>query len=283
MSDHKDELDRLAVRRKAFRAALREQPVVSITGVVSRLGSARTWLEKEDPGALVFTLDPWRADDGPMERRPLRVTAAAHFWAPLQRWFPPRAEEIVRFRARIAIDDEGRAEGVLLWFYGRWLKTRKMVVARLVARHPVVVQDAVLGTLELDRERAAFSGRPLWEGAPIALHLRTDDGVAWDNGAISAHASAMTFWADRAGWLERLKTYAADQLLKIRNEGWADEDGAAPLSADAFKARLRLTGLEFMGNRQFNASFDDGDLFWGVVIVVGGDLNDGPSYVDMEG
>jgi hypothetical protein len=265
-----------ARRQAELRRHLATLPVETVTGLVGPLGSAYTRLAGEKHRDLVFTLTAWRTENGRSEPIPLRVAGPVTPMALIRRFLPPAAKEIVRLRVHLGEDADGNPQALLAGFTGRWMRDRRMVIERISQRRPVVVEDPVLGPLTLNRQTGQFAGRADWLGAPIAITLATDHGLAWDKGAAWNQATAHALFADQAGWTERLKEKAAADLLATHNDAWV-EDSTAPLTADQFKARLTLKSLTCWGNREFVAGFDDGGLFWGHGVQVDGEVEKGPT------
>ena len=83
-------------------------------------------------------------------------------------------------------------------------------------------------------------------------------------------------------WNRRIRDYAVKELLAVENESWIDQD-EPELTPDDFKDRMTLESITVDPNGSFDFWHDDGDLFWGHAIQIGGNLAEGPKYADTPG
>ncbi len=93
---------------------------------------------------------------------------------------------------------------------------------------------------------------------------------------------AIDFCRQIADWRERATSLAVSKLLPLKNDVWIDEDNL-PLSADEFRDSIRLTSIHLYHDGLITCYFDDGDLFWGHVIVVSGNTAGGPQEAEIAG
>lgn len=156
-----------------------------------------------------------------------------------------------------------------------------------------LLDASLLARLESVAAQAAPAPRP------ASIEVETLGRLAWDDalqsytrvGPLSVGGASATLSLQAAGpedvhevlrahaWLpsrleavvEAAKRFAAEASLQIHRDGYADP-GDAPLSAEAFRARLTLVHLD-LARDEATLDFDDGDLFWGhrVVVVCGSD------------
>lgn len=80
----------------------------------------------------------------------------------------------------------------------------------------------------------------------------------------------------------RCEDYAIEQLLDLKNSTWCGQHESA-LTADAFRQRIKLTGITFFHDGLFEVEFDGEDLFWGNRIAVSGHLRCGPDSAALVG
>lgn len=55
------------------------------------------------------------------------------------------------------------------------------------------------------------------------------------------------------------------------------------MTAEQFKARMKLEGITPHPDGPFDFWHDDGDLFWGHSIQISGNLSEGPTHADIPG
>jgi len=72
------------------------------------------------------------------------------------------------------------------------------------------------------------------------------------------------------------------ELLNLKNSTWPDDDGR-PITAEEFKARMRLDSITIESDASTTFWHDDGDLFYGHSIQVSIDADDHCSGVDIPG
>lgn len=72
--------------------------------------------------------------------------------------------------------------------------------------------------------------------------------------------------------IEKLKDYAAAELLELKNEEWMDED-EKPLTESEFKAGLTVSEILVFADGSFQLFLDDNDMFWGHHIILDVDAN----------
>jgi hypothetical protein len=72
------------------------------------------------------------------------------------------------------------------------------------------------------------------------------------------------------------------ELLSLKNQSWRGE-GEAQLSAKQFKSKMTLESVTVMPDRSFNSSHNEGGMFDGHSIQVGGNLSAGPTDADIPG
>ena len=139
-----------------------------------------------------------------------------------------------------------------------------------------------LGTFTLNRLVNWFEAEVEWLGQPARLDIDREE--EWD--ACVERAKALM--ADQKGWDEKVRSFAADQLLEQAND-WAqdaagNEDGEPEeITREQFMERLELDAVQISADGRFEFWFNDGDLFWGHAIHVTGSLDQGPEMAQMEG
>lgn len=137
------------------------------------------------------------------------------------------------------------------------------------------IPDSPVGPLRYLVQAKVYEGRAGVGGATVKILLELDE-----HGDIAPSlARAKVVLADKKRFGENAKDYAAQRLLKLKNESWLDED-EKPLSAEQFKVKMRLVEISFSSDGQVEFWYDDGQLFWGHSIQVIMDGKD--QFVDVD-
>lgn len=149
-------------------------------------------------------------------------------------------------------------------------------------RRPVVVADAELGELTLDKDYDTFEGEILWRGEQICLSLEVD---AADEDTWTAAVQAMRqMVADQAAWDREMRAFAARELTQLACE-WRESVGedVPQIAEESFARRIELRSIAMDADASFSAYFDDDDMFFGHCVVVYGTLGDGVASAVMAG
>lgn len=141
---------------------------------------------------------------------------------------------------------------------------------------PVTFDDPTFGTFTLDRRVDWFTAEVMWNGNRVSLNLAESDEVH------EALAAAHALWQEQREWNRRIRDYAVQELLPLKNEAWLSED-EAELTADEFKDAMTLESITVYPDGSFDFWHDDGDLFWGHSIQISGSLSEGPTDADIPG
>ena len=146
-----------------------------------------------------------------------------------------------------------------------------------------------LGTFVLERTVDWFETKTDWLGTKINLSFDQDEEEVME----SAIETARTLMEDQKGWDQRIREYAADELLELAND-WAenamdeeesedsDEDREL-VSREQFMERMELESIQAQEEGDFEFWFFDGDMFYGHSIHVTGNVEDGPDWAGIEG
>ena len=276
-----------ASRRRAFDAAHAGTPmeIVVLTGEhvggASRKGDEVLWTASaptiaalDETGALITDAGrlEWLADES--ERG-----GWIHDLAPLTQY-------VVRVRRSgpdpAALAKAGMAVPDLAQHYAL-----DAVIERGVHRHelderlrrwlePVQVSTE-LGEFLLDRSFGWFDGEIAWGAGRAKVTLGHDDDTAERCAQALAHLRAVV--TSQPDVDARWRRYAAGELADLANDWQRDEDATAePITPEAFADRIRLTELSIESDGSMTPYFDDGDLFWGHVIIVS--IDDGGTPID---
>ena len=147
-------------------------------------------------------------------------------------------------------------------------------------KKPVSIWVPELGTFTLNRLVNWFEAEVEWLGQPARLDIDREED--WD----ACVEQAKALMAGQKGWDEKVRSFAADQLLEQAND-WAQDaaEGEEPeeITREQFMERLELDAVQISADGRFEFWFNDGDLFWGHAIHVTGSLDQGPEMAQMEG
>ncbi len=140
-------------------------------------------------------------------------------------------------------------------------------------KKPVTFWEEGLGTFTLNRQVDWFETEVDWLGGQISL--------VFDAGEDRAEVlqRAKTLLAGAADWDQRIRAYAADDLLASAND-WAEDE---EITREQFIQRMELESIEIRADGSFEFWFADGDMFYGHSIHVSGDMENGPDDAAMEG
>lgn len=222
-------------------------------------------MEQDGTWFLVITLAPWRHPDGHVEQQELRVEQKVGSNSRLH-------EAMNRLQERDAV--RVTTAGVTpprpnfrWWDCGLATRIAKIAIppdleAELRGRdRPVVVRDAQLGRLVLDRRLGAFVGKRGGRGKRYELAI--DEGIAGTPEAQVQSARARVFAVERA-YARILESVVAEKL-PLYNENW--RGNRRRLTASGFRSRLRLQSMQVAPSRT-TVHIDAGTLFGDHVVEV---------------
>lgn len=256
---------------------IRASPVRELVGLVDACGFVGSSSDANQ-SVLTFTLCAWRDSSGIIHREEIWVEIPVTSEELLQQVGVISAYSIVGLRLQVGNCPNGRkrAVGSSLPVTGLQDNEFSRIAAELQA--PVVVSDPILGDFILDRSINWFRGKPQWNNTQIRLDLSADS----ISGAKKCLKVAKALWKAQPAWTARVADYAVEHLLEKKNDIWL-EDGEMPVTPESFKDRIRLESITVYPEDTFEFWFDDGDLFWGHLIQVRGDLSEGLTGVDTPG
>ena len=137
---------------------------------------------------------------------------------------------------------------------------------------PVSISTEI-GGFDLERAFGWFSGLVPQDGGDISVTLKIDEpAVPGAETCRATFACLQAFVADMPAIDARWRAFAAEKLTDLAND-WREEaqDEAAPeapITADAFAQRIRLSELSIDTDGSMTAYYDDDELFWGHVILI---------------
>jgi hypothetical protein len=134
---------------------------------------------------------------------------------------------------------------------------------------PVIIDSTVIGKLIFDASTSTFEGQNYWDGKNIKISIYNDERCTIEKGL----ETLKVLIENQLSWNEKIKNYAVQELLKLKNECWLDDD-ETKLTSSTF---LDSIGLKYLiiTDDDFSFEFDDGDIFGGHNIMISGTILDG--------
>ena len=270
-----DELRAAEKRLQQLEKEFDGAPEVKLRGVVAALGAGGTRSPGEELWTLILSLDAWKVGKGPLETTSLTVRKAVtereldEYRAALPSY------AVVELRVRLVRNSVfGTPEARLVKIVGP-SNDRELRRVAAELQQPVHRSDSLLGTFTLDRALDQFDATTEWEKRRVTLSVPRDN---FDGALETAHA----LWSESGQWDARLRAFAAEKLLALKNEVWLDDD-ESELTAAEFVKRLELQNIVIEDDGSFTFWFGDGGLFAGHSITVRGTLGDGLTDANIEG
>jgi hypothetical protein len=267
-----------AERWHAIVAEFSGRPVDHVVGLVDASGAGGCG-EKDQRWTLRFRLHCWRFLGGPLNSRPLSVQLTTSRDGFDLLWNTIEAYSVVRIRARVVEDSvAGTPQAELVEFLGEDRSDAELNQASSKLQEPVIFRDPEFGNFLLERRFDWYTAQVEWNGALVWLNVSLDDAGSVD----PALQVARMLWSDQKQWQERIEDHAVLKLLPLKNKNWLDDDEDV-LTAGEFKARMKLESITVAADGSFDFLHNDGDLFFGHAIQVGGSLFEGPTFADIPG
>lgn len=246
-----------------------------ITGIVHPSGAGGSQVPPAPDWTLRFTLEEWRGEDGVIRTTPLSIHQTTGHDE--MRALMDRINDTRIITARVRFDGDGSAE--LLGLLKGFIPAHDPLAVRSIELSQAVTRETEqFGTLRLNRALNWWEGKGAWGDDEVGINLVAGD----EAGLGEALATAGALWDDQAGWSERIRAYAVEELLPLKNDSWLEDD-EEPLTPAEFRARMRLDSITVDPDGSFTFWHDDGDLFWGHSIQIDGTLQDGPTGADIPG
>ena len=254
-------------RELAAQFAPEELTILAVTGA-NGFGGGRAGKEKLWRASIGLTA--WMEEDSPDIHRGefvLSTIADDQLLEHLQRRVP--RDFIIKFKGRVSED----GKGLLLLDLPEPAFDPDLKAILEEQKKPVTFWEEGLGTFTLNRQVDWFETEVDWLGGQISL--------VFDAGEDRAEVlqRAKTLLAGAADWDQRIRAYAADDLLASAND-WAEDE---EITREQFIQRMELESIEIRADGSFEFWFADGDMFYGHSIHVSGDMENGPDDAAMEG
>jgi hypothetical protein len=274
-----DIIANIAERERQLFDQLAACPLIEITGVVSASGVGAGKSHGQELWSLLMSFDAWRIGPGPLrtESLTIRRKVSDEELRTFQEIID--ADTVIKIRARLAeVNVFGCPQALLEEFIQIDSSDSELHDYLAELQKPVTHEDDFFGTFTLDRRVHWYSVRVHWSGKTVDLHLSVEEHDDIDSALKVAHA----LWGDESSWNERVRDYAVQELLPLKNENWLDED-ETELTPEQFKSKMTLESIAVYPDGSFEFWHDDGDLFWGHSIQVCGNLSEGLTGADIPG
>ena len=254
-------------RELAAQFAPEELTILAVTGA-NGFGGGKAGKEKLWRASIGLTA--WMEEDSPDIHRGefvLSTIADDQLLEHLQRRVP--RDFIIKFKGRVSED----GQRLLLLDLPEPAFDPDLKAILEEQKKPVTFWEEGLGTFTLNRQVDWFETEVDWLGGQISL--------VFDAGEDRAEVlqRAKTLLSGAADWDERIRAYAADDLLVSAND-WAEDE---EITREQFIQRMELESIEIRADGSFEFWFADGDMFYGHSIHVSGDMEHGPDDAAMEG
>ena len=227
----------------------------TIAGVITSSGGAsdgNTW-------DVVVMVSPWRHPDGTLVATELRVSMLAGTSAALSRLMKRFANGVT---VRITAHAVSRTKGYKWWHAERVtaivVTTSDVGLADASAARatPVVVRDAVLGKLVLDRSYDALVTTRRLAGRRYELAIEYSEDIEPQRRVEAARAAVVRI--ERA--YGRLLDGVVDRFLKLYNKSWREDD-QRELTRDSFVRKLKLGSVHVGLRGDATVHIQSGELF----------------------
>ena len=280
-NDIADQAKSIAVaeaRENELLVQLSAAPIVEVLGVVEPKG-VTGWGHADGTWTLCFSFHAWRIANAELCTQQLAIRRRV-----LLDELPKFREFVVpytvlRIRARVIVKScLGNPQASIEEVVGPDTSDAELMDQADLLQQPVTFVDPVFGTFTLDRRVNWFAANTVWKSDPVSLNLLATEPADLQNALKTAHS----LWAAQDSWNHRVRAYAVQSLLSVKNDFWLDETETR-LTADQFNNRMTLESITVSPNGSFDFWHNDGDLFRGHSIEVRGNLTDGPTDADIPG
>ena len=158
------------------------------------------------------------------------------------------------------------------------LKDKALLAIAEKLKESVVFDGGELGELVLDRRIGCYTGNVEWQNRSIKIRLESSHAEE----PVKAMKWAKVFLDAEDTWSARIGEFVVEQMLDMKNGEWRDDDETEITGAQFLKC-IVPTSLDLTEEGDFTFWFDDGDLFFGHTIMVGGDIDHGPRDASLFG
>lgn len=161
---------------------------------------------------------------------------------------------------------------------GKKIKEPQLEKIRTEYLKPVFIKNS-LGEFKLDRRYDWFEGEIDWLGNMECVSLKKDEDA---DAAESALKTLHMLMSDASGWDSKFRQYAAEELTELAND-WQEAEGITDITKEEFAERIGSPSLSIDNRGDFEAVYNDDDMFAGHWIVVCGTADGMLTDASIEG
>lgn len=184
-------------------------------------------------------------------------------------------DSIIKCRVRISED----GERFLLLNVPELAFDFRLEVILKEQQEPITIQVEEIGTFILDRRIDYFTAEVDWLGSQVIVSFEQEEEPSEME---KVRKVLQILIKNGEEWDQRIRNFAADELLETAND-WAQDAEEPPISREQFIMRMELDSIDVEPDGSFSFWFNDDDMFWGHVIHVQGDVENGPDWACIEG
>lgn len=144
-------------------------------------------------------------------------------------------------------------------------------------KKPVTLTVEGVGTFALSRAMGWFQATVNWMDAEITMTFDQAEETM-----DCAQETARDLISGQRDWDERVRTFAAEQLLDQVNTLLEEDEEAEPFTVTSLQSQWELESVWTGCEGSFEFSFRDDDLFLMHPVRVSGNLEDGPLKAEMD-
>lgn len=142
---------------------------------------------------------------------------------------------------------------------------------------PIIFKSEFFGNFLLDRRSNWFESKSMWLNEEIELFLSGDLSDIPE-----LEKQAIQLFKEQSQWDLKFRNKIAKDLLTLRNENWIEEKENL-LTEEEFIGKIKLENLVIHNEGDFEASYNDGDTFWGHCISIDGNLDGTLNEASIQG
>jgi hypothetical protein len=267
--------------QRETRSSGQKRRPAEVVGVVHPLGAGGGRAGTETLWTLRFSFSVWRRIGGEIEERQLSIQrpnlSDAELRAMMESIKPYDILRVhLRFDAIERVPDV--LQGELIEVLGKESSDDELNTRAEQLRQPVTVEHPFFGTVTLNRALNWYEAALPWNSRITRLYL-SREGCEKEQELFEI---ARRLWDQQKRWDKRIRDYAVEKLLGLKNDLWLGED-EKEFTPARFKARMTVESITVYPDGSFEFTYDDGNLFWGHVIQVSGMISGGLTHAGIAG